>query len=290
MRLAIHRRCEGSARAGEGDCAARCFRFRSGAHRGHANQRQRRFHTANLAGGLNPATGTRILQGAVGDVDEAGDRFGGSDAAGGSTLAFADLDKDGQLDLLIGTPKESAETAGTGLLSVRYGLRVGISALSPQQARTTAGERITYSLEWKHPDRWRVLDTLHLRLANAEGTAMWLRFRERGEDLMLGLQMDDGTFAEGRAGEARVLTTTGGSLDLARSKVTGSGPDGRTVSLELAVIPTRAPVARRSMSSSSPPTISVTLKASRRRARSASIAPSTRMDRAARWARLLRGR
>lgn len=193
--------------------------------------------TASFGGGLNAATATRLLQGAVGDVDEAGDRFGGSDVPGSTTLAFADIDKDGQADLLIGTPKESALVAGSGLLSVRYGLRVGISTLSPARATTPAGEPITYTLEWKHPSRWRVLDTLHLRIKNDVGTAIWVRFRENGEELLLGLQADDGTFVEGRPGEARVLSGTGGRLDLSKSKVTGSGPDGPTVALELALVP-----------------------------------------------------
>lgn len=193
------------------------------------------------AGGLSPATALRMQQRAVFDLEEPGDRFGGAEMPEGNTLAFADLDRDGQADLLIGSPRESAGgVSGAGLVSVRYGVRVGISTLTPTKTATGPGETVVYKLDWVHPDRWRVLDTLHLRLVNDEGVAIWARFRESGEDLMLGLLGDDGTFVEGRAGEPRMLTSSAGSLDLSKSAVQGSGPDGPSVSVTFALVPSEA--------------------------------------------------
>ncbi|MBS2011558.1 MAG: PD40 domain-containing protein [Deltaproteobacteria bacterium] len=196
---------------------------------------------AQFTGGLAPSTALRLRQSAVGEIDEVGDRFGGSDApTGGSTLAFGDLDGDGQADLLVGSPRESTNVDSAGLLSIRYGLRVGIPKLTPTRIAAAAGEPVTLTLDWRHPIRWRLLEAVHVRVVNDDGVAMWVRFREAGPDLFLGLLGDDGRFVEGKPGEARTLASTGGSLDLGASAVVGSGPEGADVTLTLSLVPSEA--------------------------------------------------
>jgi hypothetical protein len=119
---------------------------------------------------------------------------------------------------------------------------VGTFALNAP-ASVMANQPATLSLTWTHPTRWRDLNTVDVQLRHDEDMPLWVRFTEgltetSGISLTNGLALynGDGTLAGvGRPGQALVLESDTATLDLAHSQVAGSGPDGKTVTLTLAV-------------------------------------------------------
>jgi Tol biopolymer transport system component len=188
-------------------------------------------------GGLVPAAAQQVTQTGVGVAPENGDRFGG-----GITrpfpyaLAAADLDQDGQDDLAIGTPEEDVgSNSDSGLISLRYGVNVGTSVLTPTAGVSQPGQPVTFTLTWTHPEGWHDLETLHLRLRSDDGVVLWARFDEASNGLSL-LDPASATFSlSGGPGSAQVLDTPLAALDLVRSSVVGSGPTGPSVSVTFGV-------------------------------------------------------
>lgn len=125
--------------------------------------------------------------------------------------------------------------------------------LSPDNARPEPGETVLFSILWTVPDDkvWRDLKTIDLRIRDHNKTALWVRWEESTDLLSLcakrktGVKHEDD--ASARQSEAVVCTpgdlpgsdmilgTDLADLDLSQSSVVGSGPDGKTVTLNLAV-------------------------------------------------------
>jgi Tol biopolymer transport system component len=188
-------------------------------------------------GGLVPASAQRVHQGNVGVGLEANDRFGGSVVRPAtSVLAADDLDQDGQDDLAIGTPEENVgSNSDSGLLSLRYGVNVGTNILTPTAGVSQAGQVVTFTLQWTHPERWHDLETLHLRLSGDDGVIFWARFDEAGNTFSL-LDPATSRFSlSGAPGSAATLDTPMAALDLAGSAVVGTGAEGPSVVLKFAV-------------------------------------------------------
>src|SRR5262249_46527406 len=137
-------------------------------------------------GGLVAATAQRINQSKVGlgNDFETNDRFGGSFTfPSANTLAVGDLDKSGRDDLIIGTPQEDgtpSTVSDAGAVSIRYGGGVGTFTLSPDATAIRPGQRVTFTLDWRHPRNWHDLDTIDLRITDAAegGVLAWVRWDE----------------------------------------------------------------------------------------------------------------
>ncbi len=106
-----------------------------------------------------------------------------------------------------------------------------------------ADQAITLNASWVHPVRWRNLNTVELQLRADEALGARVVYTEgmtetAGISITDGLALynSDGTIAGvGKAGEAAVLESDTALLDLAGSTLTGSGAEGKTVSLALAL-------------------------------------------------------
>jgi Tol biopolymer transport system component len=177
-------------------------------------------------GGLVPTTAQRIDQTSVGTRGEAGDQFG-------STLVVGDMDRDGQDDLFIGSQGEDSPAgADTGLVSIRYGIDVGTVELHPTAATVRAGDDQQFELTWTHPQRWRDLESVHLRLVGPGGVLVWLRFDAASRLLeMIGPGVRGP--ASGAPGTHGFLRDRYVALDLRTSELITSGPTGRHVTLRL---------------------------------------------------------
>ncbi|MEZ4709705.1 MAG: FG-GAP-like repeat-containing protein [Caldilineaceae bacterium] len=181
-------------------------------------------------GGLAPASAQRIVLNQLGRSAQANDFFGGISGAPGIPLAAGDIDNDHQDDVFIGAPaKAQGKLAAAGLVSVRYGVKVGVSSLSPATSTVQVGETALLSLRWEHPERWRDLETMHLRLVGADGVIAWLRYAEASGEFSLLDPLTNQFTGFAQAGSATVLETAGVAIDLAQTAVQGDGPEARGV-------------------------------------------------------------
>ncbi len=55
---------------------------------------------------------------------------------------------------------------------------IGVASLAPRDGSVAPGAPIVLTLGWTHPERWRLLDTLDLRLRDADEVIGWVRFSE----------------------------------------------------------------------------------------------------------------
>src|SRR5207245_9780680 len=109
----------------------------------------------------------------------------------------------------------------------------GTAELVPSEAAVQVGERLTYSLTWTHPERWRLLQTIDLRISHVKGIIFQLHWDEPANTFTL-FDSARGEFgrvaAPGRPGR---LETSAATMYLAQSRVIGSGPTGPSVTLNL---------------------------------------------------------
>jgi hypothetical protein len=199
---------------------------------------QSRFQAIPSGGGLVPATAQRLDQDQMGlpaGSREVNDQFGGSFAfPSGDTLAAGDLDRDGQDELFIGTPGEDAGSlADSGFLSIRFGVNVGTSVVTVATPVVRPGGRVTLTLTWTHPSNWHELESIHLRLVGRRGVLAWVRFDEATGLLRLWDPTKRKFKRPGVPGSNARLRTRDAILDLASSRVQGSGPTGRSVTLTI---------------------------------------------------------
>ncbi|MCE7986692.1 MAG: CSLREA domain-containing protein [Caldilinea sp. CFX5] len=135
-----------------------------------------------------------------------------------------------------------------GAIEVAVGANVGVSALVPAQVSASSEQTLTLTFTWTHPVRWRDLATVDLQLTapDAEGETrqpLWLRFTEgvttsAGLTLTNGLMLfdSDGNLAGlGEPGSNGVIESDLALVDLAQSRVAGSGEAGQSVALTVAV-------------------------------------------------------
>jgi len=55
---------------------------------------------------------------------------------------------------------------------------IGVASLTPRDGSVAADAPIALTLGWTHPERWRLLNTLDLRLRSGEDVIGWVRFDE----------------------------------------------------------------------------------------------------------------
>jgi hypothetical protein len=110
---------------------------------------------------------------------------------------------------------------------------VGTFRLAPPARVVRAGHTAEVALAWRHPTRWRDLRSVDFRLT-ADGLPVAnLRFDEASSTFTLGGPYPPHRSGPGKPGSARTLTTGPVSLLLGGTRVVGSGPQGKTVTLQL---------------------------------------------------------
>jgi hypothetical protein len=132
------------------------------------------------------------------------------------------------LGAAVGAPLGDA--AGIGTILSDEELNVGVPELVPANPVTAPDDLTSLVLRWAHPDRWRELNTVDLRLRDGDRPVLWTRFDEAANSLAF-------CDADGRCG-AGVAPGTGAPIAgaaatfyPAESAVRGSGPSGPSVDL-----------------------------------------------------------
>ena len=106
---------------------------------------------------------------------------------------------------------------------------VGIPSLTPRDGSVEAGEPIALTLGWIHPERWRLLDTLDLRLRSADDVIAWVRFTE-APNTFSAIDPATGEAGPGFAPESDVeLTSAAATIFLHDSGWVGSGGNNERV-------------------------------------------------------------
>jgi MYXO-CTERM domain-containing protein len=132
------------------------------------------------------------------------------------------------LGAAIGAP--IADATGIGTIISDEQLSVGVPELVPPNPATAPQDLTSLILRWAHPQRWRALDTIDLRLRDDDQPVLWVRFDEAANTLAV-------CTADGRCG-AGVEPGTGAPIAgetatfyPGESAVRGTGPTGPSVDL-----------------------------------------------------------
>jgi Tol biopolymer transport system component len=107
---------------------------------------------------------------------------------------------------------------------------VGKTGVTPRRAR--AGRTVLFSFWWKHPQRWRRLDTLWLRFSQGRALLGTIRFALRSRSFSLFDGRSNSYGPTKRRGRGRLRSSLL-SLDLRRSRIVGV--DKRKLKLVLAI-------------------------------------------------------
>jgi len=137
---------------------------------------------------------------------------------------------------------------GTGQCTIRIitlTINTGTADLSPDEARVPTDELVNYAVTWTVPEGrvWRDLKTIDLRFRQGQKTALLVHWDEAANTFSLcegnrkGAKSDESLDCTAGAlpGSGEVLQTESAQLYLAGTSVVGSGPTGRTVTLNLAL-------------------------------------------------------
>ncbi len=131
----------------------------------------------------------------------------------------------------IGAP--IGDGVGIGTILTDEGLNVGVPELSPADPVATPDALTTLALRWQHPERWRALNTVDLRLVDDDLPVFWARFDEAANtiapcdaDGVCGPAFTPGSGAPVHGDDSTFLP--------ADSAVQGSGPSGPSVDLVFA--------------------------------------------------------
>ncbi len=118
---------------------------------------------------------------------------------------------------------------------------VGFSSLTPETGRVDVGLQTTFTISWTHTtDPWRVIDSLDLRLVNADGIGLWARFTEGVSGTFSLLNSDGDIIGTATAESSSMLRSDTAELDVAASGFAGSGPTGFSMNVSFNVTFTAA--------------------------------------------------
>jgi hypothetical protein len=162
---------------------------------------------------IGPGMGVIILVKVIGDVvPEPNETF---------SVKLGNVSRNGRI----------ADGQGVGVIVNDDG--VGSAELTPRESRAHVGRPTAVTLTWTHPERWRDLDTVDLRLLGSSGVALWLRFHEEDNTFAL-IDSDSGMpgpgFVPGTDEELRGELLT---VLLGASSVQAAGADAPRVDLML---------------------------------------------------------
>ncbi|GAA5526343.1 hypothetical protein [Herpetosiphon gulosus] len=104
---------------------------------------------------------------------------------------------------------------------------VGFSSITPDTGGVDVGWQTTFTISWTHTtDPWRIIDSLDLRLVNADGIGLWARFTEGVSGTFSLLNSEGDIIGTALAETPSILSSDTVELDVEASSFAGSGPTG----------------------------------------------------------------
>jgi len=111
--------------------------------------------------------------------------------------------------------------------------KIGITEGIPQQGVAAVGQEGVYSVRWTHPTRWRLLNTIDVRLMDGDQAVLWVRFDETDGTFSQYNPHSDKYHSPSLPGSNRVYAGNQVQMLLKGSSAVGSGPTGPSVDLNL---------------------------------------------------------
>lgn len=147
-------------------------------------------------------------------------------------LGDCSCEPDETFSMRLGSPVNALIKRGTATVTIlNDDLCFGTAELIPSEAAVRVGEHLTYSLTWTHPERWRLLETIDLRISDGEGTIFYVHWNEPANTFSLFNPASGEAGPEAAPGNRRRLETSAATMYLAESSVVGTGPTGPSVTL-----------------------------------------------------------
>jgi hypothetical protein len=112
---------------------------------------------------------------------------------------------------------------------------VGVIEGIPAEALVAVGERFIYGIKWTHPQRWRLLDTVDIRITDDDGDVLYVRFDEPSNTYSLLEPANQRFMRPALPGSRTLFETPAVTMDVKESSVVGTGPQGPSVTLNLAL-------------------------------------------------------
>ena len=109
---------------------------------------------------------------------------------------------------------------------------LGVTVLVPETASIAIHERLALDLTWTHPEAWRTLRSIDLRIVDDRGAILWVRFHEGRDTLSL-------VHSPGK-GDGRQLEAPAATLHLAESGIVASDTASVTLRFEVSFKPSAA--------------------------------------------------
>jgi hypothetical protein len=127
-----------------------------------------------------------------------------------------------------------SRTAGVGTATIlNDDAFVGVTEGIPPEAIVKVGERFIYGVKWTHPERWRLLDTVDIRITDDDGDVLYVRFDEPSNTYSLFNPANERFMRPALPGSRTLFETLAVTMDLQGSSVVGTGPEGPSVTLNL---------------------------------------------------------
>jgi VCBS repeat-containing protein len=148
-------------------------------------------------------------------------------------LVYGDLDVEPDETLFLDFRCEEAilSRSSLTLTIVNDDQSIGVTEGVPPNVMARVGERFDYSVQWTHPERWRLLDTIEVRITDEEDEGLTVHFDETSNTFSL---LEPRSWLRSAApGERTQFETPLAVMYLEESEVIGSGPTGPSVLLKL---------------------------------------------------------
>jgi hypothetical protein len=136
--------------------------------------------------------------------------------------------------VVLSTPVNAIVVDGTGVGTIVNDDPVlGVTTLVPQTATIAVDERLALDLTWTHPENWRNLRSIDLRIVDGRGVVLWARFHEGRDTLSLVHGADDRSGHGSANGRVPRLETSAATLHVAVSGIVNSGTESVTLRFEV---------------------------------------------------------